>query len=147
MICSECKRPMNIFTFRLTKSLANALVKIASEVKDQSFNSKSLRDKNVISSSDYTNMSHLKYLGLVEKTGEDGRMWRITERGKELLKGGSIPSWVKVFDNKVTEISTETIKLRSAIGYYEPPEFWRETKGEDSKQLDFLKGGGIYGQS
>jgi hypothetical protein len=124
-ICQHCKRPMNVYTFRLTRSLANCLIKIAENVPPQApFNAKALFDVGVISSSDYTNVSHLKYLGLIKRSDHEARTWTLTEAAVRLIAGGSIAAWVKVYDNKVTEVSTDQITLKETRGYYNPPVAW-----------------------
>jgi hypothetical protein len=126
-ICPHCHRPMNVYTFRLRKSLAQALLKIANFVQPgQRFNSKALLDGGVISGSDYTNMSHLKYLGLVRKADHESRSWELTEQAVLLISGGYGPAWVKVYDNRVIERDEILITLKDAGGYYQPPIQWAQ---------------------
>jgi hypothetical protein len=138
--CPTCHRPMNVYTITLTRSNVGALLKIARAYSPGSnFNFKKLRDNNTISSSDYTNMSHLKYLGLVEKVDHDTRLWRITDKGAAMITGQPVAKWVTVFNNKVLEITKETITMSEAIGYYDPPIAWasRAEALKRSKEMQF----------
>ena len=124
-ICPHCHRAMNVHTFTLSKSLANCLIKIAQHYGPRdSFNSKDLLDRHLISPSDYTNMSHLKYLGLIRKVDGEKRRWALTEAGEKLIEGGYCPSWVKVFGDKVIDRSPCMITLKETVGYYEIPQNW-----------------------
>lgn len=128
---------MNVYTFRFTKSLANYLIKLADRtIPGSVFNTAELLKAGIISTSDYTNTSHLKYIGLIEKpkTGQGvevkAALWRITILGAKLLAGKStVPAWVKVYDNKVIEVApgAEWITLAQASGYYQDRRIWRES--------------------
>lgn len=141
-VCPHCARQMNVHNFALNRSLAGALLKIAKQIPPGfGFNFKDLRDKEVISSSDYTNMSHLKYLGLIEKISGVKRLWQITDKGHALLIGQPIAKSVKVFNNKVIEVSQETMRLSDAIGFYEPPDVWArraESLRKKEMQLELI---------
>lgn len=141
-ICPHCSRQMNVHTFALNRSLAGALLKIANRCPPGfGFNFKELRDQEVISSSDYTNMSHLKYLGLIEKMPHAVRHWKISDKGHALLVGQPIAKSVKVFNNKVIEVSQETMRLSDAIGFYEPPDVWArraESLRKKEMQLELI---------
>lgn len=127
--CPTCSHVSHTYKFSVTKSLTLALKKMAASGAME-FNSKTLRDHDVISSSDFTNVTHLKYLGLVEKVFEDdgirgeGRKWRITEKGVRYLNGERVNKWVEIRDKQLLKTSEETVTIEEADGYYQPPPYW-----------------------
>lgn len=124
-ICPACGQAKNIFTFALTKSLGQALLRIARcHGVGELFNSRTLLQKDIISISDYTNMTHLKYLGLVEKAKGQHRLWYLTALAGDVLNGGYLPAWVRVFNNKVIEMAQTHITLEEAVGFYQTPREW-----------------------
>lgn len=144
-VCEHCGQKLNTYKFSITKSLTGSLVKLAG-CGTEMFNSKDLRDRNIISSSDYTNVTHLKYLGLVEKVfdenGErgDGRLWRITKKGVRFLNGEGIHKWVKVKCKKIIEESKETQTIKDAVGHYQPPSYWENCYNEMQQQGQAVQG-------
>lgn len=125
-VCPHCKRPMNVFTIRMTKSLAAALLKIAAvRGPGEVFNFHDLRERDLISTSDYTNMAHLRYLGLVERESPLSRGWILTGKAQDFILGREICKWVKVWNRKIVDYSTETVTLTEVVGFYQPPSEWR----------------------
>jgi hypothetical protein len=129
-VCECCGQVLNTFKFNLTRSLSESLKKLAG-CGSVNFNTKDLRDRNIISSSDYTNITHLRYLGLVDKiiekdgTRGEGRLWTLTQLGVNYLNNKPVHQWVKVKGREVIEKSTTTQCIKDAFGFYEPPPYWK----------------------
>jgi len=69
----------------------------------------------------YTQLSKMRYLGLIAKYRENGkqvaRHWVVTKRGSDWLKGKvAIPAKVRVFDNKIEWRSPESVTVGQVHG-------------------------------
>lgn len=127
--CPTCGRTMEPYEITLHAGLSRLVLKLAQVFQvGELFNSKDLRDREIISLNDYTNMSHLSYLGLVEKHFNQGeredRMWKLTPLSEEYVFGMPIPKSVSVFNGHVVTKSPVTVTLQTVIGSYEPPRAW-----------------------
>lgn len=143
--CQTCGRSMDPYEITLHAGLSRLVLKLAQIYGvGETFNSKDLSDREIISSSDYTNMSHLGYLGLVEKHFNQGerseRLWKLTPLAEEYVFGLPIPRSVFVFNNHVVKKSPVTVTLQTAVGFYEPPQAWAEKRrGEAAKMGDLFR--------
>lgn len=123
--CEHCGQAIVVYKHSFTKSLAELLIKIATYYEPkQFFNIKQdMLDKGLITPNDYTNFSHLKYWGLVEKYFDDkgrvGGTWFLTDRAYNVIKQFEpLECWVKVYNNVVVERSGSFRGLSEHIGYY-----------------------------
>ncbi len=67
--------------------------------------------------SDYTNLSPLRYFGLIHRVKKDGVVqrghWLITRNGWTFLRGEiEIPKYIKVRDNTIESRAEETVHVR-----------------------------------
>jgi len=141
--CGECGQYKSPYPITMNKSLAILLTKLAKLFYlGEPFNSKELRDRNQISSSDYTNMSHLAFLGVVEKHFEqgerEGRAWHLTKKAEDFLFGLPIPREVMVFNGSIVEVSNEVVTINTAVGFYEPPEVWARKRRRPNQEGDLF---------
>ena len=126
--CPHCTQPVMQHRQSFNVSMANMLLKVALRFREgQPFH---LQKDLELTKNQYNNFQKLKYWDLIEKHYENGKRvwgcWHLTKEVREFFKGRPLRKTVTTFNNKVVEVSEETIELCEAVGHYDIPEIWAQ---------------------
>lgn len=125
-ICPTCGQQVLKHKHVFRKSLAN-LVEFTIK-KTGPVHPFHLQKELNLTKNQYNNFQKLQYWGLVKKSFANGKriggFWQFTRSAVDLVNGGSVPAWVKTYNNQPVEYSTERTRLSDAIGFYDIPEIW-----------------------
>ncbi len=145
--CPTCGQKINPHKERITPGLVKTLYKFAGSISKKGVNKLHPRKELSLTISEYNNFQKLRYHGLVAKVKEDGVFisgyWLLTTRGQAFLRGNlKIPSYVVIFNNRITERSEEKISAHDVLKSrdlpyfetidtveYEPVNFTKEGQG------------------
>ncbi len=115
--CEACgQRIREVRAHNMNKHLLTLLKAGAKVVMDSGVNDfrRADLDSEV---SDYTNLSPLRYFGLIHRVKKDGVVqrghWLVTRNGWAFLRGEiEIPKYIKVRDNKIESRAPETVHVK-----------------------------------
>jgi hypothetical protein len=115
MYCPCCGQYAKLYRRKLNSGMAKALIALAEEGADWvDVTGLGRAAQQLLHHLEYTK---LRFWGLIEKhpTAKTS-VWRVTERGREVLQGARLPRYVFVYDNRVQSVSESTTTLHTALG-------------------------------
>ena len=125
-LCPTCQRPYMKNKHTFSKSLAQILLKVAHHWREGiGFH---LQKDLELTSNQYANFQKLRYWRLVDYHYENhkhkGGYWHLTHNAQYALDGHPIHKTITTFNNKVIDVSQETVILKHVLGFYEIPNTW-----------------------
>lgn len=116
--CEHCGAKLRHYWHRITPGLVKILVKCY-EYASTHENLFMMKDLN-LDHSEYGNFQKLRFHGLIAKNKVDGvvqeRVWLLTHRGAEFLKGTiQIPVRVQTFRNRVEDHDSELVTVTDVM--------------------------------
>jgi len=125
--CPTCGQSTMVHKFILNKAHAEMLIYTAKRVR--SFAPFHIKDQTA-TRDQYTNFCHLAYWGFIEKTEVSGKKkhgwWKLTPSAKRFLAGEQFPKWLKRFNKRNVETSTETVRITDCVGYFDDRDVWAD---------------------
>lgn len=126
-ICACCGAKIVKYWHRLNRGLCGAIIRIYRKVgKDQ------IKISEILTHNQVCNFQKLKYWGLVEKVGDQGKggEWCLTYDAERFIKGQlSLPQKVQTFRGKPISFSQEMVRISDVVdGYQYKEDYVREAE-------------------
>ena len=143
--CPCCKANLTMHWHRMSKGLANSLIKFKQEVIKRNRNKIHIKDEVLFTKSEYNNFQKLRYHGMVAKCIDpitkkhEAGYWLLTRRGNQFVKNQlSIPMSVQTFRNKIVKKHELGIYISHVLAGEVLP-YWDEKSDFDFDYADITE--------